>query len=59
MMQCAFWPLLSQPHGGVRFVKRANWRIHIKDGKSPLKNEAEQPSLVPVLGEHATRLGQN
>ena len=25
MMQCAFWPLLSQPHGGARFVKRANW----------------------------------
>ena len=24
MMQCAFWPLLSQPHGGARFVKRAN-----------------------------------
>ena len=36
MMQCAFWPLLSQPHGGARFVKRANcrdvtiwWPIHI------------------------------
>ena len=25
MMQCAFWPLLSQPHGGARFVKRANF----------------------------------
>ena len=32
MMQCAFWPLLSQPHGGARFVKRANWPLHIYFG---------------------------
>ena len=29
MMQCAFWPLLSQPQGGARFVKTGelgeNW----------------------------------